>query len=63
MDDELAELRAKSTPGLVGLLLSTAVGFVVPSVGAVCFLAVSAFLVIPLREILGAFRGLRHGRR
>ena len=62
-DDELAELRAKLTPGLVGLLLATAVGLVFPSIGALCFLAVSAFLVIPFRELLGAVRDLRRARR
>jgi hypothetical protein len=50
-------------PGLVLLLLSTAVGFVFPTLGALCFLAVSAFLVIPFREILGAIRGLRRAGR
>ena len=60
-DDELAELRAKSTPGLIGLLIATGVGVVLPSVGAICFLAVSAFLVVPYREILQAVRG--KGRR
>ena len=58
-DDELAALTAKSTPGLVGLLLATAVGVVVPSVGALCFLAVSTFLVIPFREIRDSIRGRR----
>lgn len=62
-DDEFAALTAKSTPGLVGLLLSTLVGFVLPSVGALCFLAVSAFLVVPFREILGKIRGLRRAGR
>jgi uncharacterized membrane protein len=62
-DDELTELRSKTTPGLILLLLSTGVGFVFPTIGALCFLAVSAFLVIPFREILGAIRGLRHGGR
>ncbi len=62
-DDELAELRAKSTPGLIGLLLSTGVGLVLPSVGAICFLAVSAFLVVPYREILNAIRGRGRGSR
>lgn len=55
--DELAELTSKSTRGLLGLLLSIAVGFVLPSVGAVCFLAVSVFLVVPLREILASAHG------
>ncbi len=54
--DELAELTAKSTRGLLGLLLSTAIGFVLPSLGAICFLAVSVFLVVPLREVLAARR-------
>ncbi len=45
-DDELAALTSKSNPGLVLLLLST----------------VSAFLVIPFREIVTALRRLR-GRR
>jgi uncharacterized membrane protein len=62
-DDELAALAAKSTPGLVGLLLSTAVGVALPSVGAICFLAVSAFLVVPFREILAAIRGRRRAGR
>ena len=61
-DDELAALAAKSTPGLVLLVLATAVGFILPSLGALCFLAVSAFLVIPFREILGAIRGRGRGR-
>jgi uncharacterized membrane protein len=50
-DDELAALAAKSTPGLVLLVLSTAVGFVLPSVGVLCFLVVSAYLVIPFGTI------------
>ena len=61
-DDELAALAAKSTPGLVLLVLATAVGFVLPTLSALCFLAVSAFLVIPFREILGAIRGRGRGR-
>ena len=62
-DDELAELRSKSTPGLIGLLVSTGIGIVLPSVGAICFLAVSAFLVVPYREILAAIRGRGTGGR
>ncbi len=58
-DDELGELTSKSTPGLLLLLLSTAIGLVIPTLSALCFLAVSAYLVIPFREILGAIRGLR----
>jgi len=58
----LAALTSKSNPGLVLLLLSTMLGFFLPSAAAVCFLAVSAFLVIPLREIVTALRRLR-GRR
>ena len=61
-DDELAALTSKSNPGLVLLLLSTVLGFFLPSAAAVCFLAVSAFLVIPFREIVTALRRLR-GRR
>ncbi len=56
-DEELAALAGKARPGLAMLLLATAVGFIVPTLGALCFLAVSAFLVIPFREILGAIRG------
>jgi uncharacterized membrane protein len=62
-DEELAALTAKSTPGLILLLLSTAVGFVFPTLGALCFLGVSAFLVIPFREILAAIHGLRRAGR
>ena len=58
-DDELAALTAKSTPGLLGLLLSTALGFVLPSIAAICFFAVSLFLVVPFREIREAVRGVR----
>ena len=58
-DDELAALAGKATPGLLLLLLATAVGVVVPTLGALCFLAVSAFLVVPFREILAAIRGPR----
>ena len=57
--DEVSTLAAKATPGLLLLLLATAVGVVVPTLGALCFLAVSAYLVIPFREILGAIRGPR----
>jgi uncharacterized membrane protein len=62
-DDELAELRAKSTPGIVLLLFSTAVAIVLPSIAALCFLGVSAYLVIPFREVLGAIRALRRADR
>jgi uncharacterized membrane protein len=62
-DDELAALTAKSTPGLVLLLLSTALGFMLPTLGALCFLAVSAFLVVPFREILAAIRSRRRAAR
>jgi hypothetical protein len=57
--EELSTLAAKATPGLILLLLATAVGVVVPTLGALCFLAVSAYLVIPFREIWGAIRGPR----
>jgi uncharacterized membrane protein len=49
--DELAGLMGKSTPGLVLLVASTAVGIVVPSIGVLCFLVVSAYLVVPFRAI------------
>jgi uncharacterized membrane protein len=58
-DDELANLAAKSTPGMLLLLLSTVVGLVLPTAGAICFLLVSAYLVIPFGSVLGRVRPRR----
>jgi len=58
-DDELANLAAKSTPGMLLLLLSTVVGLVLPTAGAICFLLVSAYLVIPFGSVFGRVRPRR----
>jgi uncharacterized membrane protein len=55
-DEELATLSGKSTRGMLLLLLSTALGVVLPNVAVFCFLLVSAYLVIPFRDVAGAVR-------
>jgi uncharacterized membrane protein len=57
-DDELATLTAKSSRAIVLFFLATAVGVVFPMAGALLFLVVSAYLVIPFGTI-SVLRGFR----
>jgi uncharacterized membrane protein len=50
-DDELAALTTKSTPSLGLFIGSIVVGIFLPTLGVLCFLAVSAYLVIPFETI------------
>ena len=50
-DDELAGLTRKSTRGLALFVGSIVVGLFLPTLGVFCYLAASAYLVIPFRTI------------
>lgn len=50
-DEELTALSSKSTPSLVFFVFSLLVAFIAPTAAVVCYLVVSAYLVIPFRAI------------
>ena len=56
-DEELTDLASKSTPGLVFFVASLIVAVIVPTAAVFCYLAVSAYLVVPFRPIYRAVRG------
>jgi uncharacterized membrane protein len=56
-DEELTGLASKSTPGLVFFVGSLVIALIAPTVAVFCYLAVSAYLVVPFRAIYRTARG------
>ena len=56
-DDELAGVQSRMLPGIALFVVALGVSFVVPTVGVLLYLAISVFLLIPVRSIRRAIPG------
>ena len=57
MEDRLLhDVTVKLTPSLGLYVVAIAVGLVVPNVAVVLYLAIALYIIIPIRQIVGAFR-------
>jgi uncharacterized membrane protein len=60
-DDELEGVRRRMLPGIALFVAALGVSFVVPTVGVLFYLAISLFLLIPVRSIRKAVSGRGQG--